>query len=130
MSTPNRHSIEFFLDLIRRSGLVPDGIVGELVDRFQHSAYFRARLPESIAAFCSFLVAENVLTTWQCAKLREWRFRGFILGDWTLLDEIGRESTARVFLARKSHVTDKAILRIWPPIGRFGPRLEVVRQID
>lgn len=130
MSTPNRHSIEFFLDLIRRSGLVHEGLVGELVDRFQQSPYFHARLPESITAFCSFLVAENVLTTWQCAKLREWRFRGFILGDWTILDEIGREADARLFLARESQGTGQAILRIWPPKERFGPRLEVVRRID
>jgi len=130
MGTPDRHSIEFFLELIRRSGLVADGEVGTLVERFRKSPYYYARLPESITAFCSFLVAANVLTTCQCAKLREWRFRGFFLDEWVLLDEIGRENDARLFLSRELHGTGQAILRIWPPKGRFGPRLDVVRRID
>ncbi len=128
MDYPWPDEFEGFVELLRRSGLATERAVGELVERYRKNYLPATRLPDTVTAFCSFLVAENVLTTWQCTKLRECRYKGSRVGHWLFLDELGGRTKERLFFARDERGLGHAILKVIPQDGPVPVRFEVVQR--
>jgi len=92
-------TIDRFVELIVRSGLATQEQVTELTNQFQTTRQ-STKNSTDIAAFCTFLVANDLLTAWQCGKLREGKFKGFFLDDYMLLDRFPHDENFGYYLAR------------------------------
>jgi len=91
------HSIEVFIETLRRSGLIDEVQLHHLVEEFWSvSQPFGATL----TSLTSFLIGRQVLTEWQVAKLREKKFKGFFLDQFVLLDHVDSSSDSSRYLAR------------------------------
>jgi len=95
MATVPSTSRQAFLANLRESGLVGD----------EQFAALEARLPETERGrlVARALVKDGVLTKFQAEQLLAGRTSGFVLGQYRVLDEIGKGGMGRVFKA--VHVT-------------------------
>lgn len=101
-------TIERFLDLVRRSGLVEEARLGAAVAAWpDHSL----PLPEDLVAA---LVDAGLLTRWQVDQLRKGRHRGFMLGKYRLLGLLGRGGMSSVYLAEHSTLRNKVAIKVLP----------------
>ncbi|HEX2475621.1 MAG TPA: hypothetical protein VHK01_12800 [Lacipirellulaceae bacterium] len=116
---------EEFLRLLIRSELATKEESAALLAEFREVYLKSTWLPDSITAFCSYLVGAGHLTTWQCAKLRQGQWKGFYLGGFELLDLVSiDEEKFSHYLARNTG--DDAIVRlaITPPARANGHDIE------
>jgi hypothetical protein len=85
--------------LLTASQLASQEEVASLKERFG-SGDTRFDLPDTVTGFCAFLVAEGVLSPWQCEKLRNGQWKGFFLDAYELLDHLGHDDHHNYYLAR------------------------------
>src|SRR5207253_1515146 len=84
----DRHT---FLANLRDSGLVSDGELDDLLPRLPQT--------ERGKVVARVLVREGVLTKFQAEQLLAGRTGGFVLGQYRIVDEIGKGGMGRVFKA-------------------------------
>ena len=105
---------DLLADLVR-SGLATDQQASGLINNYREVFLASSKLPDTLAAFCTFLVASQIVTTWQCEKLRHGKWRGFFLDDFVLLDSLGPDNEVSYYLARNSTNGEVVSLAITPP---------------
>ena len=94
------------------SGLVEQKQLEDTLTRIHEEA---AGQPiANVAILCGKLVEKGLLTSWQCQKLAEGRYKGFFLGSYKLLDWIGAGSTSSVYLAEHVLMQRQVAIRILP----------------
>ncbi len=91
-----------FLTYLRQSGLVGDALIGELDRRHADRGSGRS--------LARALVAEGILTRFQAERLLMGRTSGFVLGQYRILEQIGRGGMGRVYKAE--HRTMKRIVAL------------------
>src|SRR3954447_19762450 len=82
MPAPPASTAEF-LDLIRKSGVVPP-------ERFKAAVPDPGQLPPEPQKAATTLIQKGLLTKFQAALLAQGRYKGFKLGQYIILDQIGR----------------------------------------
>ena len=83
---PAPANVPEFLDLVRKSSLLPDGQLDRVIDKYRHAG----TLPQSIDSFSSVLVREGLLTFFQSKQLKLGRYKRFTIGSkYRLLELIG-----------------------------------------
>ncbi len=107
-----RPNVETLLDLIQRSGLVEK-------DRFQASIArikeeFDGKLPDNVDEVAGRLLADKLLTRWQCNRLLEGRHRGFFLGRYKLLSELGTGGMSKVYLGEHVLMQRRVAIKVLP----------------
>jgi len=104
---------ESFLDLVRRSQLVEkDRLETFLADfRKQHGE----DLPERPEAISEALVEAELITEWQAEKLLAGKHRGFILGKYKFLRQLGKGGMSTVYLAEHMLMNRKVAIKVLPP---------------
>lgn len=101
-------TIDRFLDLVRRSGLVSEERLEAAVAAWpDHSL----SLPEDLV---TGLIDAGLLTRWQVDQLRKGRHRGFMLGKYRLLGLLGRGGMSSVYLAEHSTLRNKVAIKVLP----------------
>ncbi len=109
MPKPN---VETFLDLVRRSGLVEkDRLQAFLALLAQES---QGELPSDVDEVARRLLAEKLVTPWQCDRLLEGRHRGFFLGRYKLLGELGTGGMSRVYLGEHVLMQRRVAIKVLP----------------
>jgi hypothetical protein len=103
--------IDDFCALLVRSNLATEEQMAVLARRFRDEFLSATSLPKIITSFCTFLVGTGILTTWQCEKLRNGKWKGFFdLKNFTILDDLGGDADLWYFLARDD--VDGGIVRL------------------
>jgi serine/threonine-protein kinase len=99
-----------FLDLVRRSNLLaPDQLNRAL------AVPEAAKIPaEDSEALARLLIAQGLLTEWQAEKLLTRKYRGFFLGRYKLLDQIGAGGMSRVYLAEHMMLKQRRAVKVLP----------------
>src|SRR5262245_58406829 len=92
MPKPN---VETFLDLVERTGLVEKDRLQEITAQLRDAG---GALPVDVDEVARRFVAENVITTWQSERLLEGKYRGFFLGRYKLLGQLGSGGMSTVYL--------------------------------
>ena len=107
MATVPSTSRQAFLANLRESGLVGD----------EQLAALEARLPETERGrlVARALVKEGVLTKFQAEQLLAGRTGGFVLGQYRILDEIGKGGMGRVFKALHVTMNRTVALKVLAP---------------
>jgi serine/threonine protein kinase len=105
-------TIDSFLDLVRRSGLVEkDQLNAVLLDLKQQSG----GSPPTDADFVSKKLVElGLLTRWQCDNILEGRHKGFFLGKYKLLNHLGTGGMSSVYLAEHVLMQRRVAIKVLP----------------
>lgn len=98
-------SVHDFVVVIRRSRLVDD----ERLKAALHEVDLKAIHCEDVS---QLLIENELLTPWQCRQLLKGRWKGYRLGKYLLLDELGRGGMAKVFLARHETLRHQVAIKV------------------
>ena len=99
-----------FLDLLRRSQLVDDD---ELRNFLQ--------LPSDADQLAAAIVEAGLITPWQAEKLLSGKFKGFMLGDYTILRRLRKHEVGYDYLAEHTRMRHKVVLSVALPVLGTDP---------
>ena len=105
-------SVEGFLDLALRSGLVNSDQLQEALVQIEQS--YGGHLPDDAAALADELVRLGLLTRWQSERLLEGRHKGFFLKRYRLLDHLGSGGMSNVYLAEHVLMHRRVAIKVLP----------------
>jgi len=101
-----------FLDLVKRSQLVEEDQLEKFLAEFR--AQNGDELPERQEALAEALVEAELITQWQAEKLLAGKHRGFMLGKYKLLGELGKGGMSTVYLAEHILMRARRAIKILP----------------
>jgi serine/threonine protein kinase len=107
-----KFAVDRFIALVERSGLVETVRLGALVSAWKQAA--GATELDDAAHLGRFLAESGALTPWQCHKLLEGRHRGFMLGNYKLLDHLGSGGMSNVYLAEHVLMQRRVAIKVLP----------------
>lgn len=128
-------SVDFdkLVDLLERSQLVEPAKLKRIL-----SEHFL--LPERRTApeMARVLVERQVLTQWQADNLLKGKHKGFLLGRYRLLDQLGRGGMSTVYLAEHQLMKRRAAIKVLPRqrvndrsyLGRFLREAQATATLD
>ncbi|WP_437226129.1 lipopolysaccharide core heptose(II) kinase RfaY [Planctomicrobium sp. SH661] len=102
-------SLESFVNVLRRSGLVDEPVIARSLDARSESGP-----SQSGENFAEFLVETDVITAWQAAKLLQGKHKGFFLGKYKLLRLLGKGGMSSVYLAEHVLMRRRCAIKVLP----------------
>ena len=105
-------SLDKFLALAARSGLVEPGRLTEVTDDWKNGPSLAQT--DGAQSCAEHFVRSGVLTAWQAHKLLEGRHRGFFLGKYKLLDHLGSGGMSSVYLAEHTLMQRLVAIKVLP----------------
>jgi WD40 repeat protein/serine/threonine protein kinase len=133
MPAPN--TIEEFLELGQKSGLLDEGGIGPYLEQKRAAA----PLPEAPKTLARLMVRDGLLTTFQAEQLLAGKWRGFnIAGKYKLLGYLGAGGMARVFLCEHTIMRRRVAVKVLPSsqvndpgcLDRFHREARAVAALD
>lgn len=124
------------LDLIKRSGLVEEArlraFLATETDRLGGS------LPDDQNELAQLFIDAGLITEWQSEKLLAGRHKGFKLGKYKLLDQIGKGGMSSVYLAEHTMMRRRVAIKVLPKarvndasyLERFQLEARAVARLD
>jgi serine/threonine protein kinase len=127
-------TLESFLAVLKRSGLIAADRLKPLLNEFQQSGGGSA----DGRPFADWLVAKSLLTPWQADKLLQGKHKGFFLGKYRLLDLLGKGGMSSVYLAEHVLMRRRCAIKVLPAkkvkdtsyLGRFHREAQAVASLD
>src|SRR5437868_4550257 len=108
---PAPANVPEFLDLVRRSGLIPDERLDQLLDRHRAAG----TLPPGVDQLAALLVREGLLTFFQAKQLKLGRYKRFTIGaKYRLLELIGAGGMGAVYLCEHTLMRRLVALKVLP----------------
>lgn len=125
-----------FVDLLRRSKLVEPEQLDAVLEGWLSER--TDGLSADSEALIQHLIARQVITNWQADKLRAGRYRGFFLGRYKLLQQIGAGGMSRVFLAEHMLLHQRRAVKVLPRervgdstyLARFQLEAQAIASLD
>ena len=117
MPKPN---VETLLDLVQRSGLVEKDRLQAVVALIEQEC--GGKLPDDTDIVAQRLVAAKLITRWQADRLLEGRHRGFFLGKYKLLGQLGTGGMSSVYLAEHVLMQRRVAIKVLPQQPRRTTR--------
>jgi hypothetical protein len=115
--------IDQFVNLLVNSRLSSQHEAEGLVASFQIECR-KENSPETVEAFCDFLIATNLFTEWQCEKLRMGKYKGFYLDNYLMLEQVGKDDKSSSYKARDTRNGKIVCLIVTPPLYAKGTGIE------
>jgi len=108
---PAPANVAEFLELVRKSGLLPESKLDELLDRFRAAA----NPPQTIDQFAAVLVREGLLSYFQAKQIKLGRYKRFTIGSkYRLLELIGAGGMGAVYLCEHTLMKRLVALKVLP----------------
>jgi len=102
-------SLESFVNVLRRSGLVEEPALVECVNALRQSGQ-----PVTGESLSELLVQQGRITPWQAAKLIQGKHKGFFLGKYKLLRLLGKGGMSSVYLAEHVLMKRRCAIKVLP----------------
>lgn len=127
-------SLESFLAVVKRSGLIPADRLQAELEAFQS----RSGSAGDAQAFAEHLTERNLVTPWQTEKLLQGKHKGFFLGKYRLLSLLGKGGMSSVYLAEHVLMRRRCAIKVLPAkrvndtsyLGRFHREAQAVAALD
>lgn len=103
-------TLEAFLDLVRKSGLVESERLDGIVEKLRASGDIQNE-PKILA---ERLVQQGLLTQFQAEQLLQGRWKGFFISKYKILQRLGRGGMGMVFLAEHKYMKRLVALKVLP----------------
>lgn len=100
-----------FIDLVRRSDLIAADKLDSFLQKVEGG---RGALPEDQNELAKLLIEEGLLTQWQADKLLAGKHKGFRLGKYKLLRQIGKGGMSHVYLAEHVLMRRQVAVKVLP----------------
>jgi hypothetical protein len=104
-------SIEEFSELLIKSELVNQRKFESLYTSFINSFASQSTAGISLTSWISYLIKEDVVSCWQCFKLRQRKYKGFFLDQYKLIDFHGLQEGGNVYLVEKE--PGQRLIKLW-----------------
>jgi serine/threonine protein kinase len=124
------------LDLVRRSGLVDEAKLTSFLDKTARA--HGESVIDDHPRLAELLIEEGLLTRWQADKLLAGRHKGFRLGKYKLLGQIGKGGMSSVYLAEHELMKRRVAIKVLPQnrvndssyLERFRLEARAVAKLD
>ncbi len=132
---PSELAVERFLELVQRSGILPEEEVQQFLEKLQQ----RSESFDSSTAIAEELVASEALTRWQADQLLRGKHRGFFLGSYRILSLLGEGGMGTVYLAEHQMMHRRCAIKVLPSkylkddqsiVDRFYREAQAVAALD
>lgn len=110
-------SIEAFLDLIHKSGVVDPTRLAAYLDKLRAAD----ALPAEAAKLASQMVRDAVITHFQAQQLLAGKWRGFFIGKYKVLEKIGSGGMGTVYLAEHKFMKRRVAIKVLPKSRALEP---------
>ncbi|HEY7313737.1 MAG TPA: protein kinase [Gemmataceae bacterium] len=107
---PAPATVADFLGLVSKSGLLEARTLDEYLSQLRQER----TLPELPGALAARLVRDGLLTNFQAEQLLVGRCKGFVLGNYRLLDRLGAGGMGTVYLAEHLRMQRPVALKVLP----------------
>ncbi len=104
-----------FLKQVVASKLMDEETIRRLVLEFNRENDADIQRRNDLVALTTFFIEKDLLTCWQCKKLRHGHHHGFFVDKYKLLDYIGSNDRASTFLAEHVETGHRVAVAIEPP---------------
>ena len=129
-------STEGFLDYVERSELVDPPTLQAALDELK--AAHGGQLPPEAEVVAAFLKEKQLLTSWHVEKLMERKWRGFTLGKYRMLRQIGSGGMSTVYLAEHKLMRRQRAIKVLPKrrvddssyLARFHLEAQATSRLD
>ena len=108
-----KQSVDKFLDLVARSGLVKPDRLGSILRELNAAADGQSNTAGA-TQLAQRLADAGVITDWQRQKLLEGRHKGFFLGKYKLLDHLRAGGMSNVYLAEHTLMERQVAIKVLP----------------
>src|SRR5262245_27402605 len=105
-------TVKNLIELLQRSRLVDEELLRQKL--LECKEQLGDIFPTDVDAVVNWLLEHKLLTRWQCEKLFDGKYKGFILGKYKLLDHIGTGGMSSVYLAEHIVMRRKAAIKVLP----------------
>jgi len=118
MASPYHSSIDAFLASLSRSGLIDQPQLVSVVADFYSET--RHAYGNSLTSLVSWLIERRYLTEWQVTKLRQNKYKGFVLDSFVLLDVLETDPSVNFkrYLARDTRRNTLVSIKVFAPEKR------------
>jgi len=99
--------VDEFLALLVASGLLDRAAIDDACSGFDTDS--------GLEELCSHLVGNNMLSKWQCDKLRDGKYKGFFLDNYRFVGHLNVGETTSTFLADDLATGKRVAIEITPP---------------
>src|SRR4029077_9080055 len=118
MVTTELGACEWFVWDLRRSNLIDRGRLDQIIGEFLQKNP-RAEPPD----LSDYLIAQNILTTFQAERLLQGKTQGFVLGPFTLMDALGSGSMGTVYKANNKTDNQWYAVKVLPRRSMWNVRI-------
>ena len=113
-SKPKRKDLETFIDGLRKSGLIDEKELHRLVV---------TSTAEDAESFAKELVDDDTLTAYQARALSRGRWKGLVLGNYVIVEKLGKGGMGQVYKARHDLMGRTVCLKVLRSVGRRSPEV-------
>lgn len=129
-------TVSKFLELLRRSGLVDEPKLTAFLEK-SSKTYGESAL-EDQNRLAELMIEANLITRWQADKLLAGKHKGFRLGKYKLLGQIGKGGMSSVYLAEHELMRRRVAIKVLPQnrvndssyLERFRLEARAVAKLD
>ncbi len=113
-SKPKRKDLESFIDGLRKSGLIDEKELHRLVVTSE---------AEDADSFAQELIEHDTLTVYQARALSRGRWKGLVLGNYVIVEKLGKGGMGQVYKARHDRMGRTVCLKVLRSVGRRSPEV-------
>lgn len=110
---PPPATVPDLLDRVRRSGIIPADRLEWFLGGLQSSGH----APATPAGMLDRLVETGLITRFHADRLAAGKYKGFQLGSYLILDQLGAGGMGQVYLAEHVNMRRLAALKVLPPLS-------------